>query len=106
MASRRERNIGLRHTLVSLSLVGAVAVGGVAIASAITSDSMAQAPTTSAVLITNQSSQLEELGIRHIDNNSDDMGTLSLAGLEVEIELPKELVAPIKFNVETRGSTA
>jgi len=96
----------LRHTLVSLGLVGALAAGGVAIASAITSDSMALTITTSTALVTNRSSQLEELGIRHIDNNSDDMGTLSLAGLEVEIELPKELVAPIKFNVETRGSTA
>ncbi len=103
---RCERNMRLRHNLVSLGLAGALACGGVAIATAITSDSMALATTRSGVLVTNQSSQLEELGIRHIDNNSDDMSTVSLAGLEVEIELPKELVAPIEPYVESRGSTA
>jgi len=92
--------------LVSLGLVGALAAGGVAIASAITSDSMALTITTSTALVTNRSSQLEELGIRHPDNNSDDISPVSLAGLEVEIELPREVVVPIEPNAETRGSSA
>ena len=101
-----ERNMRLRHTLVSLGLVGALAFGGVAIASAITSDSMALTATTSNALDTNRFSQLEELGVRHPDNNSDDMSPVSLAGLEVEIELPKEDVVPIEPSAETRGWTA
>jgi len=92
--------------LVSLGLVGALAAGGVAIARAITSDSMALTITTSTALVTNRSSQLEELGIRHPDNNSDDISPVSLAGLEVEIELPREVVVPIEPNAETRGSSA
>lgn len=106
MDSRRERKMRLRHTLVSLALVGALSVGGVAIASALTSDSMVLANTTGAALVTSRSSQLDEVGIRHVDDNSDDMSTVSLAGIEVEIELPKELVDPIEPNVETRCSMA
>jgi hypothetical protein len=96
----------LRHTLVSLGLVGAVAVGGEAIANVIASDSMALTTTTSNALITSRFSQLEESGVRHPDNNSDDMNPASLSGLEAEIELPKEVVVPIEPNVEIRGSTA
>jgi hypothetical protein len=96
----------LRHTLVSLGLVGAVAVGGEAIANVIASDSMALTTTTSNAFITSRFSQLEESGVRHPDNNSDDMNPASLSGLEAEIELPKEVVVPIEPNVEIRGSTA
>ena len=90
----------LRHTLVSLGLVGALACGWAATASVVTSDSMSQAVTTRSALVTNGSSQLDELGAQHRDNNSDDIAAVALSGLAVEIELPRELVVPTEPGVE------
>jgi len=45
------------------------------------------------------------LGANRLDANSDDIPLISLAGLEVEIELPEELVKPIEARVEARGVT-
>ena len=96
----------LRHALISLGLVGALVTGGAAIASAIRSDSMSQAITTRSGPITNRPLQSDEQFAHHLDNNSDDMAAVSLAGLEVEIELPKDLVEPIEPRVESSGAMA
>ena len=68
-----------------------------------TSDAMTtQAITASGAYPTNGSSQRDEVGAGHYDENADDIAVVSLAGLEVEIELPEELVAPHKAQ---RGGT-
>ncbi len=85
----------LRHTLACLGLAGALVTGGAATASAIASDSMSQAITGRSGSITIQSPHLDESFVHHADDNGDDIGAVSLAGLEVQIELPKDLVEPI-----------
>jgi hypothetical protein len=77
----------LRHTLACLGLAGVLVTGGAATARVITSDLMSKAIT---------GPHVDEAFIRHADNNGDDIGVVSLAGLEVQIELPKELVEPIE----------
>ncbi len=39
---------------------------------------------------------VDEAFIHHADNNGDDIHAVSLTGLEVQIELPKNLVEPIE----------
>ena len=57
-------------------------------------------------LATNRPSQPEEVVAHHRDDNSDDTALVSLAGLEVEIELPKELMEPIEARTEAPGAMA
>jgi len=94
----------LRHTLASLGLASSLACGVVGIGSAVTSDAMSPA-TGGTALATNAHSPRDELGANRLDANSDDIPLISLAGLEVEIELPEELVKPIEARVEARGVT-
>ncbi len=96
----------LRNTLVSLGLVGALACGWAATASVVTSDSMSQAITARSAVVTNRSSQLDELGAHHRDDNSDDIVAVSLSGLAVEIELPKEIGDPTGRSVEAPNVSA
>src|SRR5664280_1412997 len=95
----------LRNTLVSLGLVGALACGWAATASVVTSDSMSQAITARSAVVTNRSSQLDELGAHHRDDNSD-IAAVSLSGLAVEVELPKEIGDPTGRSVEAPNVSA
>ncbi len=85
----------IRHSLVAIGLVGSLACGWAATANVITSDSMSKALTTRSTLISNWSLQLDESGPHHLDDNGDDITAVSLSGLAVEVQLPKELETPI-----------
>ncbi len=91
--------------MASLGLASSLACGMVAIASAVTSDAMSPAISGGTALGTNGSSPRDESVAHNLDDNSDDMPLVSSAGLEVEIELPKELVEPIEARVEAPGVT-
>jgi hypothetical protein len=91
--------------MASLGLASSLACGMVAIASAVTSDAMSPAISGGTALGTNGFSPRDESVAHNLDDNSDDMPLVSSAGLEVEIELPKELVEPIEARVEAPGVT-
>ena len=84
----------IRHSLVAIGLVGSLACGWAATANVITSDSMSKALTARSVLISNRSPQHDEVGVHHLDDNGDDITAVSLSGLAVEVQLPKDLETP------------
>jgi len=65
---------------------------------------MSFAHITGSAVAANGPTQLDESVARQRDDNMDDHAVGSLTGLEVEIELPKELVEPIDRVVDIRGS--
>jgi hypothetical protein len=91
--------MNFRHSIASIGLVGALACGLAATASVVTSDSMSNAVTAGGVL--HRSLWLDEVGAHHSDDNGDDITAISLNGLAVEIELPRETELPPKSTFDT-----
>ncbi len=91
--------MNLRHSIASLGLVGALACGLIATTSVVTSDSMSNGMTAGSILY--QSSQRDEAGAPHNDDNGDDITTISVNGLTPEIELPRESELPPKSTFDT-----
>ncbi len=83
--------MNLRHSIASLGLSGALACGLVAMASVVASDSMSNALMGSTI---HRPYRRDEVGPQHNDDNSDDINAISLAGLAVEVEVPREIEPP------------
>ncbi|MGO8872652.1 MAG: hypothetical protein ACLQPH_14865 [Acidimicrobiales bacterium] len=87
--------MSLRHTLASLCFAGSLACGGLAIANVITSDVMSQAVMVSSGNAPHRTPPIDEHSpSRQPDDNSDDVTAISLAGLAVEVEIPKAISEP------------
>lgn len=89
----RAQTVNLRHSIATLGLAGALACGLAATASVVASDSMSNALTGSG---THRPYQRDEAGAQHNDDNGDDIKAISLAGLAVEVDLPREIQPPPK----------
>jgi hypothetical protein len=96
----------IRHSLVAFGLVGSLACGWAATANVITSDSMSKALTARSALIGYRSPQLDEMGAHHLDDNGDDVTPVSISGLAVEVQLPKELEMPTQPSGEEPSASA
>jgi hypothetical protein len=73
-----------------------------ATASVVASDSMSNAVTAGSA--PHRPLQRDEVGAHHSDDNSDDITAISLNGLAVEIELPRETELPPESAFEISNS--
>jgi hypothetical protein len=67
---------------------------------------MSKAVTSPSLLVTHQSTQTDDLKALHPDSYGDDVKAVSLVGLAVEVELPRELDAPPKADMHVRTVSA
>ena len=95
-----------RRAVLALCLVGAVACGEGAIAVTMMGDSASGSTATNSGLVITGAAWSDEFSARHLDDNSDDTSPVSLAGLEVEVELPEELVTPLRHHLGPAATTA